>query len=51
MDILRSFIGEPDTALASLKGFETSTDTNGVNFYLQLQVLKALREGKGNALQ
>jgi SNF2 family DNA or RNA helicase len=51
LDIFRSFIGERDVALSTLDGFLSTPDSSGVNFYLPVPVFKALREGKGNALQ
>jgi hypothetical protein len=51
MDFLRSFIGERDTALSPLQGFQAAPDSSGVNFYLPQPVFKALQAGTGNALQ
>ena len=51
LDIFRSFIGERDVALSTLDGFLSTPDSSGINFYLPVPVFKALREGKGNALQ
>ena len=50
-DFLRSFIGERDAALSTLSGFLSTPDSSGMNFYLHLEAFKALRAGKGNALQ
>lgn len=50
-DFLRSFIGERDAALSTLSGFLCTPDSSGMNFYLHLEAFKALRAGKGNALQ
>lgn len=49
--MLRSLIGERDVALSTQDGFLSTPDSSGVNFYLPVQTFKALREGKGNALQ
>ncbi len=51
MDFLRSFIGERDTSLSTLEGFQATPDSSGVNFYLPQPVFKALQSGAGNALQ
>lgn len=51
LDFLRSFIGERDTPLSTLEGFQASADSAGVNFYLPQPVFKALQSGTGNALQ
>jgi len=50
-DILMSLIGERDVAVGSQEGFASSADSNGANFYLPVHTFKALKEGKGNALQ
>lgn len=50
-DFFKSFIGERDAALSTLDGFLFTPDSSGLNFYLPIEVFRALREGKGNALQ
>ncbi len=50
-DFFRSFIGERGVVLSTLNGFFCAPDSSGLNFYLPIEAIKALREGKGNALQ